>query len=223
MAISDNNSKVLWGRAAGICTNPGCREDLTVLIEGYRSFNVGEMAHVIAKSPEGPRGESGGGSDEYDNLVLLCPTCHRKVDKAPEGMYPPESLHRWKIDHERTIRASGSNQVFSSVKELKTFVVRALAENSALWSSIGPKSETATTNPGSNLHEAWTLRKLDTIVPNNTKIVNAVEANINLLSEDEMLAFFEFKSHATAWERHQYQRLDAYPQFPTQFAELMRQ
>lgn len=222
MAISDNTSKLLWGRAAGICSNPGCREDLTVLVEGNRSFNVGEMAHVIAKSPKGPRGESGGGSDEYENLVLLCPTCHRTADKAPEGMYPPELLHRWKSDHERAIRASGTNRVYSSAEELKTFVVRTLAENHALWRSIGPKSETATTNPGSNLHEAWTLRKLDTIVPNNTKIVNAIEANIGLLSREEMLAFFDFKSHAAAWERHQYQKLDTYPQFPTQFEELMR-
>jgi hypothetical protein len=181
MAISDNTLKLLWGRAAGICSNPGCREDLTVLVEGSRSFNVGEMAHVIARSPEGPRGESGGGSDEYENLVLLCPTCHRTVDKAPKRIYPPALLHQWKADHERAVRASCANRVFSSAQELKTFVASALAENHALWRQMGPSSEAATTNPGSNLHEAWTLRKLDTIVPNNTKIVNAVEANIQLL------------------------------------------
>ena len=192
------------------------------MVEGNRSFNVGEMAHVIARSPEGPRGERGGGSDEYENLVLLCPTCHRTVDKAPEGVFPPVLLHRWKADHERAIRAFGAERVFNSAQELKTFVSRALAENHALWRSIGPKSDAATTDPGSNLHEAWALRKLDTIVPNNTKIVNAVEANISLLSREEMSAFFDFKTHAAAWERHQYQRLDTYPQFPAQFEELMR-
>jgi hypothetical protein len=222
MAISDNTAKLLWGRAAGICSNPGCRNDLTVLIEGNRSFNVGEMAHVIARSPEGPRGEVSGGSDEYENLVLLCPTCHRTVDKAPDGTYPPDVLHRWKAEHERAIRASGSNRVFRSSPELKAFVARALAENNAIWRSIGPRSEAATTDPGSNLHEAWALRKLDTIVPNNTKIINAVEANLGLLSHEETLAFFDFKSHAAAWERHQYQRLDTYPQFPVHFEEMMR-
>lgn len=222
MAISDNTSKLLWGRAAGICSNPACREDLTVLVEGNRSFNVGEMAHVIARSQEGPRGESGGGSDEYENLVLLCPTCHRTIDKAPDGIYPPERLHRWKTDHELAIRQSGANQVFHSSRELKSFVALSLAENNALWRSIGPSSAAAISDPGSNLHDAWTLRKLDTLVPNNTKIINAVQANIGLLSPEETLAFFDFKSHATAWERHQFERLDTYPQFPTRFEELMQ-
>jgi hypothetical protein len=222
MPISDNTAKLLWGRAAGICSNPECRKDLTVLVEENRSFNVGEMAHVIAKSPEGPRGENGGGSDEYENLVLLCPTCHRTVDKAPEGMYPTELLHRWKTDHERAIRVSGADQIFNSAQELKSFVTRALTENNALWRSIGPHSEIATTNPGSNLHEVWALRKLDTIVPNNAKIVKAVEANIKLLNSEETLAFFDFKIHASAWKCHQYQRLDTYPQFPAHFEELMK-
>ena len=87
MAISDNAVKILWGRAAGICSNPGCRSDLTILLDDGRGFNVGEMAHVIARRPAGPRGLSTAGSDEYENLVLLCPTCHRTVDKAPAGTF----------------------------------------------------------------------------------------------------------------------------------------
>ena len=221
MAISENTAKLLWGRAAGICSNPECREDLTVLIEGNRSFNVGEMAHVIARSPDGPRGESGGGSDDYENLVLLCPTCHRTVDKAPPGIFPADMLHRWKADHERTIRAAGANLIFQSAQELKAFVARILAENNAYLRSIGPRSDVAVTDPGSNLHEIWTLRKLDTIVPNNAKIVNALKANIGLLTHEESLAFFDFKIHAAAWERHQYQRLDSYPGFPIHFEKLM--
>lgn len=222
MSISDNTAKILWGRAAGICSNPSCREDLTVLIKGNCNFNVGEMAHVVARSPDGPRGESGGGSDEYENLVLLCPTCHRTVDKAPSGVYPAAMLHRWKVEHERAIRVSGSNLIFNSVRELKAFVVGILAENKALWRSIGPHSESATTNPGSNLHEVWTLRKLDTIVPNNAKIVNAVNANIAFLTSEETAAFLDFKIHAGAFERHQYQRLDIYPTFPAHFEALMK-
>jgi hypothetical protein len=131
-------------------------------------------------------------------------------------------LHQWKADHERKIRASGANQVFNSAQELKSFVTRALSENNVLWRTIGPSSEAAASDPGSNLHEAWSMRKLDTIVPNNTKIINAIEANVGLLTPEETLAFFDFKSHATAWERHQYQRLDTYPRFPVHFQELMK-
>jgi hypothetical protein len=221
MAISDNTAKLLWGRAAGICSNPTCRKDLTVLIEGNRSFNVGEMAHVIARSQDGPRGLAGGGSDEYENLLLLCPTCHRMVDKAPEGEYPAEMLLRWKADHEEAIRAYGRDVIFGTINELKSYVSRLLIENKLLWQHFGPSSEAARTDPGSNLHEVWALRKLDAIVPNNTKIVNAIESNYGLLNPEQAAAFMEFKMHASAFERHQYRRLDQYPQFPVQFSELM--
>src|SRR2546428_9139485 len=106
MAISDADTKLLWGRAAGICSNPGCREGLTIILNEDRNYNVGEMAHVIAKKPGGPRGKSGGGADSYANLILLCPTCHTHVDKAP-GEYPEDLLKKWKSDHEGEIRKKG--------------------------------------------------------------------------------------------------------------------
>lgn len=221
MAISDNTAKLLWGRAAGICSNPICRTDLTILLEDGRGFNVGEMAHVIASSPTGPRGVGNGGSDEYENLVLLCPTCHRAVDKAPAGTYSVAMLLTWKQDHESSVRSNGRALNFQSVTELKIYVARLLYENKALWASLGPKSLVAQADPGSNMHEVWVLRKLDTIVPNNTKIINAAEANITLLNSTEAASFFHFKIHAQAFERHQYTRLDTYPMFPAEFEKAM--
>jgi HNH endonuclease len=222
MSITDNAAKLLWGRAAGICSNPSCRDDLTVLIEGARAFNIGEMAHVIARSAEGPRGDSAGGGDAYENLILLCPTCHRKIDKAPEGVYAVELLYQWKAEHERMIRSIGSNLSFLTRSELKVFVSRILAENKALWRTFGPASDVATNDPGSNLFEVWALRKLDRILPNNAKIINALERNFVLLNSSEAGAFLEFKNHAAAFERHQYQRLDTYPTFPLGFEQLMQ-
>ncbi len=221
MAISDNTVKLLWGRAAGICSNPGCRTDLTILLKGGRGFNVGEMAHVIASSPTGPRGVVTGGSDEYDNLVLLCPTCHRRVDKAPRGSFPSEMLHQWKQDHEKIVRTNGIALKFQSSADLKAYVALLLCENKAFWSSLGPKSSVALADPGSNLHEVWALRKLDIIVPNNIKIINAVEANLTLLNTTETASFFAFKIHAQSFEQHQYKRLDSYPLFPVDFERAM--
>lgn len=220
MTISDNDYKLLWGRAAGICSNPTCREELTVILEGNGSYNVGEMAHVIAKSSGGPRGVSGGGTDTYDNLILLCPTCHRKVDKSPDGQYPVNLLHEWKSDHEVAIRQAGKQLVFQSSLELKQLVFRLLKENKLLWHEFGPQSRVATADSGSNLYLIWSLRKLDTIVPNNRKIINSVEANLSLLSPDEHEVFLQFKMHANAFETNQYRRIDGYPQFPQRFAVL---
>lgn len=221
MAISDNTVKLLWGRAAGTCSNPSCRLDLTVLLNDGRGYNVGEMAHVIAKRPNGPRGVDAGGSDDYDNLVLLCPTCHRTVDKAPDGTFPAEMLLRWKQNHEKNVRASGTTLKFQNTAELKAYVAGLLVENKSLWSSLGPQSQVALADPGSNMHEVWGLRKLDTILPNNLKIINAIEANSTLLDAEEKALFFQFKIHAQSFEQHQYKRLDIYPLFPSDFEKAM--
>jgi hypothetical protein len=48
MSISELDIKLLWGRAAGICSNPECQKDLTTLLEtGGTGYIIGEMAHVV--------------------------------------------------------------------------------------------------------------------------------------------------------------------------------
>ena len=219
MAISDSDAKILWGRAAGICSNPNCRRDLTVIFEQKGTYNVGEMAHIIARSPEGPRGNAKGGSDEYSNLILLCPTCHTAVDKAPAEQFPEAMLHKWKNEHEKSIRTAGKERSYKSLGELKKLVGPLLQENYALWRIFGPQSEIASADPGSNLHRVWTLRKLDRIVPNNQKIINVIEANQALLDAEALDAFIQFKLHAGAFEANQYGRVDSYPTFPQAFAD----
>jgi hypothetical protein len=217
MTISDVDYKLLWARAAGICSNPGCREDLTVILEGSASYNIGEMAHIIAKRPKGPRGRDGGGSNTYNNLILLCPTCHTRVDKAPPGECPKELLRKWKAEHERQIRDRGTEVRFESADSLKRAISRVLRENRSLWATFGPRSDAALSDPASNLYTVWDLKKLDTILPNNHRIINLIKANMHLLSETEYNSFMKFQAHASAFEQHQFGRLDAYPLFPREF------
>lgn len=219
MTISDADSKLLWGRAAGICSNPSCRADLTKILQESNSYNIGEMAHIIAKSTGGPRGEVGGGSDGYENLILLCPTCHRHIDKSPEGTFTVDQLHRWKHDHEVSIRNSMREVVFDDLNGLKTQVARLLMENHLIWEQSGPESEVAKSDPGSNAYHVWNLRKLNTVVPNNQKIINMIEANAKLLSAGDYKVFLLFKNHAVSFEENQYRRLSSYVLFPTEFSE----
>ncbi len=89
MPISEQDIKKLWGLAAGRCSKPGCGDDC-VKFFGADPTIIGEMAHVIARQPKGRRGVPGGGSNSYDNLILLCPTHHTEIDKAPEGAEFPQ-------------------------------------------------------------------------------------------------------------------------------------
>jgi hypothetical protein len=221
MSISETTAKLLWGRAAGICSNPTCKTDLTFILENGSGFNVGEMAHVIANKPGGPRGVEEGGSDGYENLLLLCPTCHRMIDKAPAGEYSIERLHEWKNAHEKSIRVNGSALKFQTNSELKGYIRRLLLENKMIWSTFGPNSDIAQNDPGSNSYEIWNLRKLKTIIPNNRKIINSIESNYALLNASETESFFFFKMHAEAFELHQYNRMDNYPTFPDSFERAM--
>ncbi|HEX4304312.1 MAG TPA: HNH endonuclease signature motif containing protein [Rhizomicrobium sp.] len=216
MAIPDSDTKILWGRAGGRCSNPACSEDLTV-VAAKKAYNLGEMAHVIARSVDGPRGDAvNSGPDTYENLILLCPTCHTKADKSP-GDYPEHLLRNWKATQEEMIQSAGRNEKFETAPQLKSAIGKLLAENRALWVTLGPKSDTAKGDPGSNLHRAWAARKLDTVLPNNWRIINIIDANSSLLTREDYETFAKFKVHAGAFEQHQYDRLDKYPLFPDEF------
>lgn len=216
MAISEADLKLLWGRAAGICSNPNCRASLSALTKNGQAYIVGEMAHVIARQPQGPRGDGKGGNDTYDNLILLCPTCHTHADKNPND-FPADLLRGWKADWEEQVARLGSELKFKDQSEMRSYISGLLAENQEAWKTLGPRSDIASLDPASNAHLIWELRKADLIVPNNRKILNALEANRPLMSNDQQRAFAAFKNHAEGFEENQHGRLDFYPLFPESF------
>ena len=174
------------------------------------------MAHVIARQPSGPRGDGKGGDNSYGNLVLLCPTCHSKVDKAPAD-YPTEKLREWKSAWEAEVRTLGRAQAFGNIGDLKSAVGKLLIQNHQIWADFGPEPQAAKDDPNSNLETVWRLKKIDTIVPNNIRIMNMIEANESLLTSEQYKLYAKFKAHAAAFERNQYHRLDNYPLFPADF------
>lgn len=99
---------MLWALAAGRCSFPGCSR--ICIIDGSAerpSAIIGDIAHIVAHSPEGPRGDRdfpNDALDTYDNWILLCPTHHRIVDVQPQ-QYDAPTLRRWKRDHEGWVAA----------------------------------------------------------------------------------------------------------------------
>ncbi|MCA0046667.1 HNH endonuclease [Mesorhizobium sp. B283B1A] len=218
MPIALPDTKILWGRAGGKCSNPKCRADLTKVVDGVPTFHIGEMAHVIAHSADGPRGQAEGGLDTYENLVLLCPNCHTAVDKAPAA-YSEDLLRGWKNGREEEVEQAGRNVRFENFDELRNYIGLLLAENHGIFSEVGPNSPIANEDPGSDAVEIWTARILDTILPNNIKILNSIGGNISLLSKEDVIAFLAFKKHALAYEQQQFGRTEFYPKFPSIFSE----
>jgi hypothetical protein len=217
MAFSAKDTKLLWGRAAGICSNPECRKKLTAVAADGQSFLTGEMAHQIAQSTEGPRGTENGGDDTYDNLILLCPTCHRTIDKAPEGTFPVEVLRNWKSIHEAWVDGWSTDGMYSTASEVAQEVQRLLVENRTHFEEYGPRSYTAVKNSASTAQAIWEARKLDTICPNNRRIISLIQRHSKLISNAGVPSFPKFKVHAEAFERNQSERVEEYPLFPKDF------
>lgn len=101
MSIGLPDTKLLWGRAGGLCSI--CKIKLSEDKKtSNEAFPFGEQAHIVAEEEGGPRGKSPLSLDQrnsYHNLILLCPTHHTKIDKAPDE-YPVELLHQLKSQHE---------------------------------------------------------------------------------------------------------------------------
>jgi hypothetical protein len=223
MPFAEKDLKLLWGRAAGICSNSRCRAKLTEVGAGEVSFLTGENAHQIAQSPRGPRGGVVPGSDTYDNLILLCPHCHRKIDKAPEGTYTVETLKDWKQTHEAWVDSLSVAPEFETVKEMALAILALLAENRSYFDEYGPTSDLAQNDPGSATHSVWIARKLDMILPNNRKIVEILEANASLISGTLSGPTLRFKLHTNGFEDNQYDRVEHYPLFPIDFQKVIEE
>ena len=110
MSISVLDRKMLWGRSGMRCAI--CQVVLAPRDELGGSTIIGEEAHIVARSPAGPRGDSpltAEQRDRYSNLILLCPTDHTKIDSEPHGAseYSSERLLEIKRRHEEAVLAGG--------------------------------------------------------------------------------------------------------------------
>ena len=106
MTISARTQKILWGKAGATCSFPDCRRKLVAdATELDGDVVLGEVAHIVAQSKDGPRGKyppPGGDIDSYENLILLCKEHHKLIDGQP-GTYSVVKLLQMKEDHERWV------------------------------------------------------------------------------------------------------------------------
>jgi len=99
----------LWVKAAGRCEFKGCNKPVWYNGLTLSESNFAEVAHIIGSSKEGPRGteQSEELQVDFNNLLLLCQSCHKEIDDLP-GKYPIELLRLWKKEHEDRIEIQTS-------------------------------------------------------------------------------------------------------------------
>lgn len=112
--IPDKEMKALIALSGGVCAFPACHKRL---VEPRNDLDaaafLGEMAHIVADSRQGPRGDSTMSDEERDshtNLLLLCGDHHKTIDSQPRT-YSVPVLRRIKEDHEWRIRRATGGPV----------------------------------------------------------------------------------------------------------------
>ena len=102
----ESTIRILWGKAAGICQYKGCNEKLFYDETTAHEFNAAYIAHIVASSPDGPRGDKIRShliSDKIENIMIMCDKHHRLIDREDLLGHPESLLLDMKLEHERNI------------------------------------------------------------------------------------------------------------------------
>lgn len=195
-----NSRRRLWGDSGGHCGNPSCRQ---YLFPEDLDVDFGELAHVIPASPDGPRGVSFATVSRQDrahhsNLILLCANCHTTIDKAPDA-YPAGMVYDWKRGRIDEIKVAVSTPEFRTRVEARAQVGGLLDDNALIHTKYGPAGDPY--RQGDPIH--WHQHARSTIVPNNRRILQVLDANRRLLTPEEEQALAIYRLHVEQFEnRH---------------------
>lgn len=101
--MSDAGFARLWARAGGRCQFRGCNCKLYEDELTQSNNNHGQIAHIIAFSPKGARGDkklSELSDGKESNAMLMCHKHHYLIDYAEPEKYTVEILREMKAEHE---------------------------------------------------------------------------------------------------------------------------
>lgn len=92
-------------RSGGICAHPRCEAELVhVSTEGSDKL-VAEAAHIAGEKPLAPRYDESMTEEQrnaIENLIYMCPTHHRLIDKLVDD-WPTPKLLQLKAEHEMKV------------------------------------------------------------------------------------------------------------------------
>lgn len=216
--------KRLFASSAGYCQRPGCTTHL-FLDTGTKVIHVAEMAHIFAANNDGPRANAELSAEErgaFENLILLCPTCHTMIDKAPQD-FPDEAVIGWKREHERKLAGLFGAQVFDTRAEALAAIKPLMRQNRMIFQQLNPELDYRF-NPEAEEAAQWQFKMVQQIIPNSRRILSILDSNTGLMTEAEEDTLELFRQHVYDLEaRHVATiHIGARARFPTQMAEMLR-
>jgi hypothetical protein len=218
----------LWAGCGGYCQNPQCNRFLFASV-GEDSVSLANVAHIIGHGVNGPRSEyelaETIDKNDLSNLIMLCLDCHKIVDEL-EQKFSVEAIQGWKANHEKKVRQLFDVRTIKDERELLIEVSDLLDMNGMIFREYGPYSEKALEGGSGDVLTVWRRRCLDTILPNNRKIVNLIEKNRRHFSHpwDVYREMLGYKLHVEAFEENCLlgQRVNDYKLFPVEFDHFVK-
>lgn len=227
-SIPLNTARQLWTQCGGFCQNPSCNKPLFRTIED-ESVSLANVAHIIGHGSSGPRSDHELAEhidkDGVANLIMLCLECHKVVDEL-DHRFTVEEMQSWKAAHAKKIT---SLFVVPDIKDERTLLIEVnnlLEENGTLFRECGPYSENVLGGLGGDGVKVWKKRCLDTILPNNRKIIALIERNKQNFAYpwDVYPKMLEYKIHVDAFQDNCLtdQKINDYKLFPRSFDHFIK-
>ena len=222
-SIPTNTQRKLWSQCGGYCQNPNCNKYLFRDIEG-ESVSLVNCAHIIGAGNTGPRSEHAlaDSIDKKDisNLIMLCLDCHKTIDEL-EDRYSVAEISQWKDKHSSRIQGLFKTPVITNENHILRRVNDLLEENKLIFEEYGPFSKQAIEGVSGDAKIIWKRRCLDTILPNNQKIIDLIEDNKSNFAYPWELyrQMLTYKIHANSFKENCIfeDKINDYKLFPLEF------
>ena len=154
--IDEIVKRKLYAESMGRCMNPKCQKELF-----RENGDVVEKAHIdpYCKTAD----------NSFENLILLCPTCHKDFDK--NNAFTPEEVLKWKRTRKEELERYFSKK-YGSFDELKKVVTPLLMENKMFFEGYYLKGNRKLWDKSENM-----------ILVNNRQLKLMLLANLGLLQQ----------------------------------------
>lgn len=140
-SYTDRDIKLLFGLAAMRCAMPDCQMECVATAKPKdRVANLAKICHIIPHSDTGPRCDPSFPKElrgKYENLILLCGTCHDKIDLQP-NFYTADKLRDLKKRHEEWVSSQLTTKTMQiTYQELELVTKAILTKPPSLPSGFG--------------------------------------------------------------------------------------
>lgn len=208
--------------SGGYCQRPECHAHLFP-DDVERDITVAEIAHVIAATDSGPRADKDLPNPDraaFENLILLCPTCHTIIDKAPDE-FSVDQIRTWKQNHEERLKHTFSIAVCEDRPTARALMEPLLEANFAIFEEYGPDNDYRH-NPEAEMAKLWQRKMKTQIIPNTKLAVLILDTNRALLTEEERGHLEQYRQHLDDLiTKHLMEEDQVARRFPIEISEVL--